>query len=67
MDFVVIGVFVIDLDGLLFDYDYCEVKVIKMIIDNVWYVILVVDSMKFEWMVLVWVGYFFDVIIFVID
>ena len=48
VDFAVIGVSGIDMDGSLLDFDYREVKVAQAIIENARHTILVADSMKYE-------------------
>lgn len=48
VDYAVIGVSAIDVDGSLLDYDYREVKVAQAIISNARHVILVADGMKLD-------------------
>ncbi len=48
VDFAIIGVSGIDMDGSLLDFDYREVKVAQAIIENSRHTILVTDSMKYE-------------------
>lgn len=48
VDFAVIGVSGIEMDGSLLDFDYREVKVAQAIIENSRHTILVADSMKYE-------------------
>lgn len=48
VDFAVIGVSALDLDGTLLDFDFQEVRVTQSIIKNSRSVILVADSVKFE-------------------
>lgn len=48
VDFAVIGVSAIDLDGTLLDFDFREVRVTQSIIKNARSVILVADRVKFE-------------------
>lgn len=47
MDFGIIGISGIYSDGLLLDFDYCEVRVVQVIIVNFNQVLLVVDYIKF--------------------
>jgi DeoR family glycerol-3-phosphate regulon repressor len=48
VDYAVIGVSAIDMDGSLLDFDFREVKVAQAIIANARHVILVADSTKYE-------------------
>ncbi|MDX1739261.1 MAG: DeoR family transcriptional regulator, partial [Alphaproteobacteria bacterium] len=48
VDYAIIGVSAIDEDGSLLDFDYREVRVSKVILEQARNVILVTDSMKFE-------------------
>lgn len=48
VDFAVIGVSALDLDGALLDFDFQKVRVTQAIIKNSRSVILVADSVKFE-------------------
>ncbi len=48
MDYAVIGVSAIDVDGSLLDFDYQEVRVSQAIIENARKVILVADRLKLE-------------------
>ena len=48
VDFAVIGVSALDLDGTLLDFDFHEVRVTQSIIRNARTVILVADRVKFE-------------------
>ena len=48
VDFAVIGVSALDLDGTLLDFDFQEVRVTQAIIANARAVILVADRVKFE-------------------
>lgn len=48
VDYAVIGISAIDVDGALLDFDPQEVRVSQTMIDNARQVILVADSLKFE-------------------
>jgi DeoR family glycerol-3-phosphate regulon repressor len=67
MDFAIIGVSAIDLDGSLLDYDYREVKVARAIIENARHTILVADSTKLERTAPVRIGHISQLTSFVTD
>ena len=67
VDYAVIGVSAIDVDGALLDYDYREVRVAQAIISNARNVILVSDSTKFERSAPVRIGHLSQVSTFVTD
>ncbi len=67
VEFAVIGVSAIDLDGALLDYDFREVKVAQAIIANARHVILVADATKFERTAPVRIGHLSQVHTFVTD
>ena len=48
VDFGIIGISSIDIDGTLLDFDYCEVRVAQAIIENSRQVFLAADHSKFE-------------------
>lgn len=67
VDYAVIGVSAIDMDGALLDYDFREVKVAQAIIANARHVILVADSSKLERRAPVRIGHISQVHSFVTD
>lgn len=67
LDFAVIGISAIDLEGNLLDFDFRETVVNKTIIKNARCVILVADGDKFERKAPVMLGNLSDVDIFVTD
>ena len=67
VDYAVIGVSAIDLDGTLLDFDYREVLVTQAIIENARQVILVSDSSKFARKAPVRIGHMSQVDSFVTD
>lgn len=67
VDFAIIGISAIELDGSLLDYDYREVKVARAIIENARHTILVADSMKYERSAPVRTGHISQVSTFVTD
>ncbi|WP_206454474.1 DeoR/GlpR family DNA-binding transcription regulator [Aurantimonas marina] len=67
VDFAVIGVSAIDVDGSLLDFDYREVRVAQAIISNARHVILASDSSKFERSAPVRIGHLDQMDTFVTD
>jgi len=67
VDYAIIGVSAIDLDGSLLDFDFREVKVAQAIITNARHVILVADSTKYERRAPVKIGQLEQVDTFVTD
>lgn len=67
VDYAVIGSSAIDEDGVLLDFDYREVRVSQVIIEQARKTILVADAMKFERRAPVQIGRMEDVDIFVTD
>ena len=61
LDFGVLGISAIDLDGTLLDYDYHEVQVKRAIIDNSRNTLLVTDHSKFSRRAMVKLGSITDV------
>ena len=61
LDFGVLGISAIDLDGTLLDYDYHEVQVKRAIIDNSRNTLLVTDHSKFSRCAMVKLGSITDV------
>lgn len=55
-DFGILGISGIDSDGLLLEFDYYEVCIKCVIIENLCYVMLVVDYLKFGCNVMVNMG-----------
>lgn len=67
VDYAVIGASAIDLDGLILDYDYREVRVSQEIMKQARKTILVSDSMKFERRAPVRIGHLSEIDVFVTD
>lgn len=67
MDFGILGISGIDYDGFLFDFDYYEVCVKCVIIENSCSVFFVVDYSKFGCNVMVKFGILVDVDLVIID
>lgn len=67
LDYAVIGVSAIDVDGSLLDYDFREVRVAQAIIANARHTILVADSTKFSRSAPVRIGHISQVQSFVTD
>ncbi len=67
VDYAVIGISAIDLDGSLLDFDFREVKVAQAIIENARRVVLVADATKFERTAPVRMGHLSQVDVFVTD
>ncbi len=67
VDYAVIGVSAIDVDGALLDFDFREVKVAQAIIANARHVILVSDASKFERTAPVRMGHVSQVHTFITD
>ncbi|MBW9088519.1 DeoR/GlpR transcriptional regulator [Rhizobium wenxiniae] len=67
VDYAVIGVSAIDVDGALLDFDFREVKVAQAIIANARHVILVSDASKFERTAPVRMGHISQVHTFITD
>ncbi len=67
VEYAVIGVSAIDVDGSLLDFDFREVKVAQAIIANARHVILVADSTKYERRAPVRIGHLEQVDTFVTD
>lgn len=67
VDYAIIGASALDLDGALLDFDYREVSVAKIIIENARTVILVADRLKFERTAPVRIAHISDIDIFVTD
>lgn len=67
VDYAIIGISAIDLDGALLDFDYREVKVAQAIIENARRVVLVADATKFERTAPVRMGHLSQVDVFVTD
>jgi DeoR family transcriptional regulator, glycerol-3-phosphate regulon repressor len=67
VDFAVIGVSAIDVDGTLLDFDYREVLVTQAIIENARQVVLVTDQSKFTRKAPVRIGHLSQIDSFVTD
>lgn len=67
VDFVVIGVFLMDVDGVILDFDDCEVVVVWVIFKNVCIKIFVVDYIKFDCFVLYWICDVVDLDVVIMD
>jgi len=67
VDYAIIGISAIDLDGSLLDFDYREVKVAQAIAENARRVVLVADATKFERTAPVRMGHLADIDVFVTD
>lgn len=67
VDYAIIGVSAIDVDGALLDYDYREVRVAQAIISNARKVVLVSDATKFERTAPVRIGHLSQVDSFITD
>lgn len=67
VDYAIIGASALDLDGALLDFDYREVSVAKIIIENARTVMLVADRLKFDRTAPVRIAHMSDVDIFVTD
>ncbi|ESR23363.1 DeoR/GlpR family DNA-binding transcription regulator [Lutibaculum baratangense] len=67
VDYAIIGISAIDLDGALLDFDYREVKVAQAIAENARRVVLVADATKFERTAPVRMGHLSQVDVFVTD
>ncbi len=67
VDFAVIGTSAIDEDGELLDFDYREVRVSQVIIEQARKTILVADTMKFQRRAPVQIGRLKDIDIFITD
>lgn len=67
VDYAIIGASAIDLDGLILDYDYREVRVSQEIMKQARKTILVSDSMKFERRAPVRIGHLSEIDVFVTD
>lgn len=67
VDYVIIGMLVIEVDGMLCDFDMCEVCVVEVIMQYVCMVYFVIDYLKVGCLVLVCQGYLSQVYVFFID
>ena len=67
VDYAIIGASALDLDGALLDFDYREVSVAKIIIENARTVVLVADRLKFDRSAPVRIAHMSDIDIFVTD
>lgn len=67
VDYAIIGVSAIGMDGALLDYDLSEIQVAQAIIANARTIVLVSDSSKFDRLAPARIGHLRDVDIFVTD